>query len=90
MYAIRSYYVHPSKRFFAGGSQSVRGFGQNLLGPRVLVADQEEDCPTEVLQDCVERLSREKPGAFAERPRGGNAGLELSVELRQRLSGRFV
>jgi len=81
--------LHPSKRFFAGGSQSVRGFGQNLLGPRVLVADQEEDCPTEVLQDCVERLSREKPGAFAERPRGGNAGLELSVELRQRLSGRW-
>jgi outer membrane protein insertion porin family len=28
--------VHPRKRFYAGGSQSVRGFGENMLGPRVL------------------------------------------------------
>jgi outer membrane protein insertion porin family/translocation and assembly module TamA len=28
--------VHPSKRFFAGGANSVRGFGQNRLGPQLL------------------------------------------------------
>jgi len=28
--------LHPSKRFYAGGAQSVRGFGENQLGPRVL------------------------------------------------------
>jgi len=28
--------VHPQKRFYAGGANSVRGFAQNRLGPRVL------------------------------------------------------
>jgi outer membrane protein assembly factor BamA len=28
--------LHPSKRFYAGGSQSVRGLGENQLGPRAL------------------------------------------------------
>ena len=31
--------LHPSKRFYAGGSQSVRGYGENELGPRVLTID---------------------------------------------------
>jgi len=81
--------IHPSKRFFAGGSQSVRGFGQNLLGPRVLVADQVEDCPDEFLEPCVQRLAAEDPGAFVQRPNGGNAAVEISLELRQRLSARW-
>jgi outer membrane protein insertion porin family/translocation and assembly module TamA len=78
--------IHPSKRFFVGGSQSVRGFGQNLLGPRVLVLDQVEDCPNEFLDNCASRLAAEDPGAFVQRPNGGNAAIELSVELRQSLS----
>ena len=28
--------LHPGKRFYAGGSQSVRGYGENQLGPRAL------------------------------------------------------
>ena len=28
--------LHPRKRFYSGGSQSVRGYGENQLGPRVL------------------------------------------------------
>jgi outer membrane protein insertion porin family/translocation and assembly module TamA len=28
--------LHPRKRFYAGGAQSVRGYGENELGPRVL------------------------------------------------------
>ena len=33
--------VHPQKRFFAGGSNSVRGFAQNRLGPKVLTVSVE-------------------------------------------------
>jgi outer membrane protein assembly factor BamA len=29
--------IHPRKRFYAGGSRSVRGYGENQLGPRFLV-----------------------------------------------------
>ena len=28
--------LHPRKRFYAGGSQSVRGYGESQLGPRIL------------------------------------------------------
>ena len=28
--------LHPRKRFYAGGSSSVRGYGENQLGPRIL------------------------------------------------------
>ena len=28
--------LHPRKRFYAGGSQSVRGYSENQLGPRIL------------------------------------------------------
>src|SRR5206468_3244211 len=31
--------LHPRKRFYAGGAMSVRGFGENQLGPRVLTID---------------------------------------------------
>ncbi|MEP6990522.1 MAG: BamA/TamA family outer membrane protein [bacterium] len=32
--------LHPRKRFYAGGSQSVRGYGENQLGPRILTLPQ--------------------------------------------------
>jgi outer membrane protein assembly factor BamA len=31
--------THPLKRTYAGGAYTVRGYGQNLLGPKVLLAD---------------------------------------------------
>jgi len=31
--------LHPRKRFYAGGAQSVRGYGENQLGPRILTVD---------------------------------------------------
>jgi len=34
-------YIPPSERFYAGGANSVRGFGQNRLGPVVRVVDPE-------------------------------------------------
>ncbi|MFW6084539.1 MAG: BamA/TamA family outer membrane protein, partial [Gemmatimonadota bacterium] len=78
--------VHPRKRFFAGGAESLRGFGANLLGPTVLVVDAEEDCAGQDLETCVDGLP---PGAFDERPAGGNAVVEASLELRNQLSDRW-
>ncbi len=75
--------VHPRKRFFAGGAQSVRGFGQNLLGPTVLVVDSMASCPSTPLPACVQQL---KTSAFDQRPIGGDAAFEVSLELRARLT----
>ena len=33
--------LHPRKRFYAGGSNSVRGYGENQLGPRILTLPQQ-------------------------------------------------
>lgn len=79
--------IHPRKRFFAGGPQSVRGFGLNLLGPTVLVVEAERDCADEELEECVARL---EPSEFDERPEGGDAAAEASFELRFRLSDRWT
>ncbi len=73
--------VHPEKRFFAGGPQSVRGFGLNLLGPTVLVLTERDCAAYPDFDTCARSLP---PGAFDERPLGGNAVFEGSVE------GRFL
>ena len=75
--------VHPRKRFFGGGAQSVRGFGQNLLGPTVLVVDSAASCDGVALETCVQGLPTR---AFDQRPTGGDATFEASLELRARLS----
>lgn len=79
--------IHPRKRFFAGGAESVRGFGANLLGPTVLVIDAADDCPDQDLNACVDGLTA---GAFDERPAGGNAVLEGSLELRAEVGERWT
>ena len=84
--------IFPTKRFFAGGPQSVRGFGLNLLGPTVLVMSDLEDCGSgfltpEELQECADALP---PTAFDERPVGGNVLLEGSLELRFPVGARFT
>lgn len=84
--------LHPRKRFYAGGSHSVRGFGENQLGPRVLTI------PAQILQKhdslnapCFSGadISKCNPNAaklatrdFDLRPLGGNVVLEGSVEAR--------
>jgi outer membrane protein assembly factor BamA len=83
--------LHPRKRFYAGGSHSVRGYGENQLGPRVLTV------PIGVLQAhdslnvaCTSGtdVTSCNPNAglldrdFEPRPLGGNFVLEGSVEAR--------
>jgi outer membrane protein assembly complex protein YaeT len=84
--------LHPRKRFYAGGSHSVRGFGENQLGPRVLTV------PIGVLQTrdtlnaactlgtdvtaCDPNATGLKDRDFEPRPLGGNFVAEASVEAR--------
>lgn len=90
--------VHPQKRFYAGGANSVRGFAQSRLGPRVLTADVVRLLqPTADVdggagctpQSVVDRTCDAAPmgeRAFQARPTGGTALVEGSLEARFRLS----
>src|SRR5688500_17793790 len=90
--------LHPRKRFYAGGAQSVRGYGENQLGPRVLTFD-----PGKVLDSRIngtdtlpplctrddllvrhdcEAASTLPSSDFEPRPVGGSTLLEGSVEYR--------
>ena len=84
--------LHPRKRFYAGGSHSVRGFGENQMGPRVLTI------PISMLQShdslnvactsgtdvtaCDPNAGNLKDRDFEPRPLGGNFVAEGSVEAR--------
>ena len=90
--------LHPQKRFFAGGPNSVRGFGQYQLGPKLLKIDAEDQLlepedATSGFQGCraqdinagecdVSLLAQEVPDRFELRPVGGAAALEGNFELR--------
>jgi outer membrane protein assembly factor BamA len=84
--------LHPRKRFYAGGAHSVRGYGENQLGPRVLTIPianlQAHDSSnaacltgTDVTQ-CDPEAANLKDRDFQPRPLGGNFVLEGSVEAR--------
>ncbi len=79
--------VHPQKRFFAGGPQSVRGFGLNLLGPTVLVLEEDDCSGFDSFDDCAQDLP---PNDFNERPLGGNSVFEGSIEARFRAGDRWT
>ena len=84
--------LHPRKRFYAGGAQSVRGYGENQLGPRVLTVDPGKLLnPRDTLPPLCTRddLLRGECDAtslpssdFEPRPIGGSTLLEGSVEYR--------
>jgi len=84
--------LHPRKRFYAGGSQSVRGYGENQLGPRVLTIPiatlQAHDslnvaCTSGAdVTQCDPAAGNLKDRDFEPRPLGGNFVLEGSVEAR--------
>lgn len=83
--------IHPQKRFYAGGANSVRGFAQGRLGPRVLTVDpvrllstvpQGAGCdPTELVDLSCSVVSMDE-GRFVPRPTGGTRVLEANLELR--------
>ncbi|MEE9208203.1 MAG: BamA/TamA family outer membrane protein [Gemmatimonadota bacterium] len=85
--AIADEIVHPQKRFFGGGPNSVRGFSLNLLGPTVLVVDTEQDCPGLTPDVCVGQLESRQ---FDERPVGGNSVVEGNLELRWQVSRKWT
>jgi len=84
--------LHPRKQFFAGGSQSVRGYGENQLGPRVLTIDpakltdtsRSTSCTLSQLVDgtCDPNQAGVRARDFQPRPLGGTSLAEGSVEYR--------
>ncbi len=88
--------IHPRKLFYSGGSQSVRGYGENQLGPRILTIDPAKltndslpsPCTVAQLENgsCNPNLEGVPSSAFTPRPLGGSALAEGSVELRFPLS----
>jgi outer membrane protein insertion porin family/translocation and assembly module TamA len=85
--------AHPQKRFFAGGSNSVRGFAQNRLGPKVLTVSAEQlliadtvggtpVCTIEEIQELTCDASGLDEDEFTPQPTGGTRLLEGSLELR--------
>lgn len=83
---------HPQKRFYAGGANSVRGYAQNELGPRVASVDLVSllftpagAFPGHCTPEAVTDLSCDATGAdasFIQSPTGGGRLLEGGVELR--------
>ena len=85
--------VHPQKRFYAGGANSVRGFSQSTLGPRVLTTDVDSllsnkgaGCTPQEVMDLTCDASPLPDGAFVARPTGGTRIIEGNLELRFPLS----
>jgi outer membrane protein insertion porin family/translocation and assembly module TamA len=87
--------IPPQKRFYAGGANSVRGFAQSRLGPRVLVVEPEgllepalAACtPTQVID-----LTCDASGAterFVSRATGGTRVVEGNAEVRVGLGRDF-
>ena len=93
--------LHLQKRFFAGGANSVRGFGQNRLGPKLLkigsdtllVTDPDSGFPGCTAQQInagtcdVSALAKDRSGLFDVRPVGGAVSLEANLEARFPLIG---
>jgi outer membrane protein insertion porin family/translocation and assembly module TamA len=87
--------LHPRARFYAGGMQSVRGFAENELGPRVLQVRRASLLAVGCTDASMRSGACDPSGVpndevFA-RPTGGSSVVEASAELRlpivKRLSG---
>ncbi len=84
--------LHPRKFFFSGGSRSVRGYGENQLGPRVLTIDPARLTDTTLAAPCTNaslidgscdpNTTGISAGDFQPRPLGGTRLVEANVELR--------
>jgi outer membrane protein assembly complex protein YaeT len=87
--------LHPRKRFYAGGANSVRGYAESQLGPRILTIDDSTlvrgatsvgggTCAATVaaIKFCDPNTSALKNTDFLSQPLGGTSLLEGSVEYR--------
>ncbi len=86
--------IHPQKRFFEGGPNSVRGYPQYFLGPKLLSADPFKlmvpadsgaGCTAQQVNDgsCDPRaFIAGHPNAFNVRPVGGAASFVANAEVR--------
>jgi outer membrane protein insertion porin family len=87
--------VHPERRFYSGGSTTVRGYAENQLGPRVLTVGVDEilgpegegPCaPEEVMDEsCDLQAAGFDQDRFLPRPTGGNVMAVANTEVRFRL-----
>src|SRR5207247_5726757 len=80
--------LHPSKRFYAGGSHSVRGYDENQLGPRILTIPPQDlanaGCDTSsatAIRGCDPNTVAIENKRFTPRPVGGTSLVEGSVEM---------
>ena|SRR5438105_1699075 len=94
--------LHPRTRFYAGGAMSVRGYGENQLGPRVLTISDSSlrrrlqpggkvdtlCAPAIPITACDPNLVG-KNSQFIPRPTGGTSVVEGSIELRVPLMHRL-
>jgi outer membrane protein assembly factor BamA len=86
--------LHPRKRFYAGGANSVRGYGESQLGPRILTIDDSTLAKARSLPGgtcgltittvvfCDPNSPNLKTSDFLAQPLGGTSVLEGSVEYR--------
>ncbi len=87
--------LHPRKRFYAGGANSVRGFEENELGPRILTIDGNTlvanatntgggTCALTFAQVrfCDPNSPKLSRGDFIAQPLGGGTLVEGSIEYR--------
>ncbi|HEV8497029.1 MAG TPA: BamA/TamA family outer membrane protein [Gemmatimonadaceae bacterium] len=90
--------LHPRKRFYAGGANSVRGYAENQLGPRILTIDDSTlvkgatsinggTCALTVdaVKFCDPNSPKLKAIDFIPQPLGGTSLIEGSVEYRMPL-----
>src|SRR5207244_2217875 len=78
--------LHPRARFYAGGMQSVRGFAENELGPRVLQARRGSliavGCTDATIASGQCDPTAVPNDQLFPRPTGGSSVIEGSAELR--------
>ena len=85
--------IHPRKLFYAGGASSVRGYGTNQLGPRILTISSDQLTDTSKAGHCTDASVADgscdpntvtglKDGQFNAQPLGGTSLVEGSVEYR--------